>query len=144
MRLAVVGLGTVGTWLLRAVENGEAGDVEVVIRTSGRDGGEAELAEAEFDILAETVNSPDGGEPGLGFMRDALARGIHVVTSDKWPVARHGVELAAAARERGVAFRAESTVMSGTPVLAPARRAGSAGPRPPRPAASSTRPSTRC
>jgi homoserine dehydrogenase len=31
--------------------------------------------------------------------------------------ARHGTELAALARSRGVAFRAESTVMSGTPVL---------------------------
>ena len=121
MRLAVVGLGTVGSWLLRAVEGGEAGDVEVVLRTSGRDGGEAELADAQFDVLAETVNSPDDGEPGLSFMRDALARGIHVVTSDKWPVALHGVELAATARKRGVSFRAESTVMSGTPVLAPLR-----------------------
>jgi homoserine dehydrogenase len=40
-----------------------------------------------------------------------------VVTSNKWPVALHGVELATLAGERGVAFRAESTVMSGTPVL---------------------------
>jgi Homoserine dehydrogenase len=40
-----------------------------------------------------------------------------VVTSDKWPVALHGTELAALARHQAVAFRAESTVMSGTPVL---------------------------
>jgi homoserine dehydrogenase len=40
-----------------------------------------------------------------------------VVTSNKWPVALHGVELADLARSRGVAFRAESSVMSGTPVL---------------------------
>jgi homoserine dehydrogenase len=39
------------------------------------------------------------------------------VTSNKWPVALHGVELAELARRRGVPFRAESTVMSGTPVL---------------------------
>ena len=44
-------------------------------------------------------------------------RGIPVVTSNKWPVALHGVELAGLARGQGVAFRAESTVMSGTPVL---------------------------
>lgn len=50
-------------------------------------------------------------------MREALQRGIPVVTSSKWPVALHGVELAGLARRRGVAFRAESTVMSGTPVL---------------------------
>ena len=40
-----------------------------------------------------------------------------MVTSNKWPVALHGVELAKLAREKGVPFRAESTVMSGTPVL---------------------------
>ena len=40
-----------------------------------------------------------------------------MVTSNKWPVALHGVELAELARSRGAAFRAESTVMSGTPVL---------------------------
>jgi homoserine dehydrogenase len=50
-------------------------------------------------------------------MREALQRRVPVVTSNKWPVALHGVELAALARSRGVAFRAESTVMSGTPVL---------------------------
>jgi len=50
-------------------------------------------------------------------MRDALRRGIPVVTSNKWPVALNGVELAELAREKGVPFRAESTVMSGTPVL---------------------------
>ena len=52
-------------------------------------------------------------------MREALGRGIPVVTSNKWPVALHGVELSRLARSRGVALRAESTVMSGTPLLGP-------------------------
>ena len=50
-------------------------------------------------------------------MREALGRGIPVVTSNKWPVALHGVELTELAAKEGTAFRAESTVMSGTPVL---------------------------
>jgi homoserine dehydrogenase len=50
-------------------------------------------------------------------MREALTRSIPVVTSNKWPVASRGVELARLARSQRVAFRAESTVMSGTPVL---------------------------
>jgi homoserine dehydrogenase len=50
-------------------------------------------------------------------MREALERTIPVVTSNKWPVALRGVELASLARRRGVAFRAESTGMSGTPLL---------------------------
>jgi homoserine dehydrogenase len=71
----------------------------------------------EADLLVEVTASPAGGEPGISHMREALGRGIPVVTSNKWPVALHGVELAALARERGIAFRAESTVMSGTPLL---------------------------
>jgi len=70
------------------------------------------------DLLVEvTASPPSDAEPGLSHMREALRRGIPVVTSNKWPVALHGTELAALARGQGVAFRAESTVMSGTPVL---------------------------
>lgn len=50
-------------------------------------------------------------------MREALGRGIPVVTSNKWPVALHGTELAELARRHAVPLRAESTVMSGTPLL---------------------------
>jgi len=77
------------------------------------------LRATEADLLVEVAASPAGdGEPGYTHMREALERGIPVVTSNKWPVALHGVELAELARRRGVAFRAESTVMSGTPLLA--------------------------
>jgi homoserine dehydrogenase len=76
------------------------------------------LRATEADLLAEVTGSPPAtGEPGLTHMREALRRGIPVVTANKWPVALHGLELAELARARGVAFRAESTVMSGTPVL---------------------------
>ena len=76
------------------------------------------LRATEADLLVEVTGSPPAtGEPGLTHIREALRRGIPVVTSNKWPVALHGLELAELARARGVAFRAESTVMSGTPVL---------------------------
>jgi homoserine dehydrogenase len=76
------------------------------------------LRATQADLLVEVTASPlPDGEPGLTHMREALQRQIPVVTSNKWPVALHGAELAALARREGVAFRAESTVMSGTPVL---------------------------
>src|SRR5215216_6980418 len=76
------------------------------------------LRATEADLLVEVTSSPPvDGEPGFAHMREALGRQIPVVTSNKWPVALHGVELAELARRQGVAFRAESTVMSGTPVL---------------------------
>jgi homoserine dehydrogenase len=77
------------------------------------------LRATQAEILVEVTASPaaDSGEPGLGHIRDALGRGIPVVTSNKWPIAMHGVALAALARGRAVPLRAESTVMSGTPLL---------------------------
>ena len=76
------------------------------------------LRATEADLLVEvTASPPADGEPGVAHIREALERHIPVVTSNKWPVALHGVELVELARSRGVAFRAESTVMSGTPLL---------------------------
>jgi homoserine dehydrogenase len=76
------------------------------------------LRATDADLLVEVTASPSAdGEPGCAHMREALDRRIPVVTSNKWPVALHGVELAELARRQGVALRAESTVMSGTPVL---------------------------
>ena len=72
----------------------------------------------EADVLVETAASPaSDGEPGYTHVSGALERGIPVVTSNKWPVALHGVELVQLARRHGVPFRAESSVMSGTPLL---------------------------
>jgi homoserine dehydrogenase len=79
----------------------------------------AGLEQTETDILVEVTQSPSSdAEPGLSHIRDALRRGISVATSNKWPVALAGVELNGLARRTGAGFRAESTVMSGTPVLA--------------------------
>jgi homoserine dehydrogenase len=87
---------------------------EVQVWPSAIDG----LRATEADLLVEvTASPPADGEPGLTHMREALSRAIPVVTSNKWPVALYGVELAELARRQGVEFRAESTVMSGTPVL---------------------------
>ena len=76
------------------------------------------LRDTDADLLVEVTASPSAdGEPGFAHMREGLRRGIPVVTSNKWPVALRGVELADLARSRGVSFRAESSVMSGTPLL---------------------------
>jgi homoserine dehydrogenase len=76
------------------------------------------LGATEADLLVEvSASPPDDGQPGLAHLREALGRGIPAVTSNKWPVALDGLALATLARDQRVPFRAESTVMSGTPVL---------------------------
>jgi homoserine dehydrogenase len=158
MKVCVAGFGTVGRWLVAALDR-QAGalrrdgvEVELVAVANRHDGlvyhreglspaALTELAEQggsltdypgvdtwpdvaerlrslELDVLVETSASPrESGDPGLTHIREALRRGIDVVTSNKWPVALAGVELVELAAERGVELRAESTVMSGTPVL---------------------------
>jgi homoserine dehydrogenase len=158
-RIWIVGFGTVGQWLARALDSQAERlalrygiGVTVVGLASARDGfvydadgldlasmsrlvaAGRSIAEqpgvrcwptaleglraTEADVLVDVTASPSSdGEPGFSLMREALERQIPVVTSNKWPVALRGVELAELARRRGVAFRAESTVMSGTPVL---------------------------
>jgi homoserine dehydrogenase len=87
------------------------------------------LAATESDVLAEASNTnPRQPEPALGHIRLALDRTMHVITSSKGACAAAAVDLAALARQRGVQFRMESTVMSGTPVLS-ALREGLAGAR---------------
>jgi homoserine dehydrogenase len=159
VRISIVGFGTVGQWLARALDSQVARlavrygiGVTVVGLANARDGfiydadgldlrsvtglvaGGRSIAEqpgvrrwpsaveglraTEADVLVEVTASPSSdGEPGFSHMHEALQRQIPVVTSNKWPVALRGVELAELARSRRVAFRAESTVMSGTPVL---------------------------
>ena len=159
LRIWVVGFGTVGQWVVGALDSERARlagrygiDITVVGLASARAGfifdhagldlraalGLASegrsiaempgvrrwpsaiegLRATEADLLVEVTASPRAdGEPGVAHMREALRRRIPVVTSNKWPVALRGLELAQLARSQGVAFRAESTVMSGTPVL---------------------------
>jgi homoserine dehydrogenase len=159
VRIWVVGLGTVGRWLLSALDSQSEqlerryGFAPVVVgvanarhgfihRPDGLDlptvlamaehgrpltehpgvnhwpDALAGLQETEADVLVEVTQSPaTDGEPGYAHMREALGRGVPVATSNKWPVALHGVELLELARANDAALRAESTVMSGTPVL---------------------------
>jgi len=81
------------------------------------------------DVLAEATGATlRQAEPGLSYIRSALAQGMHVITSSKGPVALAGLDLLTLARVQGVQLRMESTVMSGTPVLSTIRE-GMAGTR---------------
>jgi homoserine dehydrogenase len=73
---------------------------------------------AEADVLLEaTYTDIKTGEPATSHIRAALERGVHVVTTNKGPLALHYRELAELAATRKVEFLFEGTVMSGTPVL---------------------------
>ncbi|MEM2709935.1 MAG: homoserine dehydrogenase [Candidatus Methanomethylicia archaeon] len=70
------------------------------------------------DIIVEaTWTNLETGEPGLTHIKRSLERGIHVVTSNKGPIALAYKELGRIAESKGVFLRFEATVMSGTPAI---------------------------
>jgi homoserine dehydrogenase len=76
------------------------------------------IEKCEANIIAElTYTDIKTGEPATSYIRKALRTGKHVVTSNKGPAALHYKELADMARQNGLQFRIEGTVMSGTPVF---------------------------
>ena len=68
-------------------------------------------------MLEATYTDIRTAEPATTHIRAALERGMHVVTSNKGPLALHYRELQELARKMKREFLFEGTVMSGTPLL---------------------------
>jgi homoserine dehydrogenase len=81
------------------------------------------VAALDYDVLVDTtpLSVTGRGEPTRGWLRAALARGRHVVTCNKGPIAWGYRELAAEARRRRAGLFFETTVMDGAPLFALAR-----------------------
>jgi len=76
------------------------------------------LDAAQADVAAElTTLNPATGEPAISHIRAAFARGLHVVTANKGPIAHAYADLRDEAARRRLEFRFESTVMDGAPVF---------------------------
>ena len=74
------------------------------------------LDNADIDIVIEVL----GGErPAMDFIKKALNKGKHVVTSNKEVMAKHFPEFLAAAQKNGVDIMYEATVGGGIPLIAP-------------------------
>jgi homoserine dehydrogenase len=76
------------------------------------------LDAAGADVAVElTTLEPATGEPASSHIRAAFARGMHVVTANKGPVAHAYAALRDDAAARKLEFRFESAVMDGAPVF---------------------------
>lgn len=77
------------------------------------------VAEAQADVLLEAspVNLWQGAEPALSCIRTALARGIHVVTSNKGPLVVAYRDLNEMASRHQAQLRFDGTVAGGLPAL---------------------------
>jgi len=76
------------------------------------------IENVDTDIVVEvTYTNIQTGEPATSYIKKAIQKGCHVVTSNKGPVALHYHELKKLAEKRGVYFKFEGTVMSGSPIF---------------------------
>ena len=75
------------------------------------------IGSGEYDIMIELTRiNIMTGQPATDHIRNALKLGKHVITANKGPVAWHYRELRDLAKEKGVMFMHEATVMDGAPV----------------------------
>ncbi len=137
LSVGIAGLGTVGGGVLRLLrDNAElvgarAGREIRVVAVSARDRARdrgvsldgmrwhdqpAALAGDDgVDVVVELIGGSD--DPARGLVLAALAAGKPVVTANKALLARHGVELARAAEQGGVALSYEAAVAGGIPII---------------------------
>jgi homoserine dehydrogenase len=70
------------------------------------------------DLMVEaTLTRIQDGEPGVTFIKEALGKGIHVVTPNKGPLVVAFKELTASAEKSGCEFLYEATVAGAVPVF---------------------------
>ena len=145
MRIALLGFGSVGRGIAGAIlakglditvtgladsRSGiiDAGGVDLAATLARKERGEPcgdpgispmdVVEKAEYDILVEvTPTNVKTAEPALGYIREALQRRKHVVTSNKGPIALAYPELRALAETNGVFLKYEATVCGAIPLI---------------------------
>ena len=97
-----------------ALNLAESGDIGRVGPSEFAD----QLVEAKADVLVECIpQNIRSGEPALGYHRTALSSGVHVVTSNKSPIALGYRDLLHRAAKAQLRFRFEATVLDGLGVF---------------------------
>lgn len=145
MKIVLIGLGSVGRGVAEILTKKDLGltitgladsksgamdpdglDISSLLASKKKNGhcGDPNLSaidiiqNADYDALVEvTPTNALSGEPATGYIKAALVRKKHVVTSNKGPIALAIKELRALAQNNGVALRYEATVAGAIPVM---------------------------
>ena len=137
LRIALAGLGTVGTGVIQLIEENSAliarraGRPIEIVAVTARDRSKnrgvdlsayrwvddmGELATAsDVDVVVELVGGSDG--PALTLARETLSNARAFVTANKAMIAHHGAELAQLAESKNAALKFEAAVAGGIPVI---------------------------
>ena len=82
------------------------------------------IEKSKADVLFENTSvNHETGQPAVDYVKKALGLGMHVCTANKGPVVHAYAELQEMARQNGVKFLHESTVMDGAPIFSLFREA---------------------
>jgi homoserine dehydrogenase len=137
LKVGLAGLGTVGSAVIRLLDEGReklvarcGRSIEVVALTARSRGKKRDFdvkkfrwladpvalaADPSIDVLVEVVGGE--GDPAKRAIETALAAGKPVVTANKALLARHGQKLAVLAERQGVALNFEAAVAGGIPIV---------------------------
>lgn len=135
IQIAILGYGTVGSGVVEVLNTnydsicqkaGQEIEIKYVLDLRDFPGTPIErlltknyediLNDEEVKIVVEVMG---GTNPAYDFVKRALLKGKHVVTSNKALVASHGPELLDIARERSINFLFEASVGGGIPIIRP-------------------------
>ena len=137
LRIAIAGLGTVGTSVVAILEQqremlrARTGRNIIITAVSARDQNKersisiapyrfeadplALATAADVDVVVELMGGAEGAARKL--VEAALANGKHVATANKALIATHGAALAGSAEKNNVSLTFEAAVAGGIPIL---------------------------
>lgn len=136
VKVGLLGLGTVGTGVIRIVErhqedlNSQVGSPIIIERVAVKsldkkrsiDFDRSKLTEDPWEIIRDPeidviVEVMGGIEPTKDYILEALERGKHVVTANKDLMALYGSEILAKAQEKQCDVFYEASVAGGIPII---------------------------
>ncbi len=132
LKIAMMGCGVVGGGVYRRVAaNSDRFEItKIMVRNPQKyvdQGYKPDLLTTDYDQLVATdpdifidVSGPI--EPALGFTKDMLSRGVHVVSANKQAIAAGGQALLDFAEEKGATLAFSSAAGGGMPVLEMCKR----------------------
>lgn len=134
MKIAIMGFGVVGSGVGELLmTNGEgiakkAGEeigVKYILDLRDFPDSPYKCFVKDFDVILNdpevevVVEAMSGTVPAYDFTKRLLLAGKHVVSSNKELVAKHGTELLAIAKEKGINYLFEASVGGGIPIIRP-------------------------
>lgn len=132
IKIGLIGLGTVGTGVLKTLSDFEQAEVtKIAVKSLQK---QRNIANLDKSILTDNpydiVNDPEiqivievvgGVEPAFDLIKKAITNGKHVVTANKELLAKHGEELMNFAEQNNKVVLYEAAIAGGIPIIMPVK-----------------------